>query len=157
MPWFKKKQKNVNDYYKNELLRSRMSDISIRTDEIIQQYFFASKEDTLTLDEYLKIRELATMELGLKKSNEENPPISQAENTHAEFPIVKEKSQPQKTVHNIINAAPEPQIEPEAKELSKAMELPFEDKTLSESLSEPQSEQKESSFDFLAMLQSVED
>lgn len=157
MPWFKKKQKNVNDYYKNELLRSRMSDISIRTDEIIQQYFFASKEDTLTLDEYLKLRELATMELGLKKINEVNSSISQVENTPAELPIIKEKAQLQKTASNTVNTAPEPQIEPETNEISKVMELPFEDKALSEGRPELQNEQKESSFDFLAMLQSVED
>lgn len=65
----KRKKKDSNDYLKNELLRSRMSDISLRTDEILQQYFFVAKDETLSLDEYLKIRELATRELRMVEAN----------------------------------------------------------------------------------------
>lgn len=171
---FKKKQKDVNDYYKNELMRSRMSDISIRTDEIIQQYFFVAKEDSLTLDEYLKIRELATQELGLdniKKTeipNEEKhqdasaalkQPISNENNPLENdcFHLIEQNSEKSKTISPTI--AHEATTKDKTKEIAKDAQLPFDNKSRAESLSEPVSQpsKKEEEFDFLGMLQSIDD
>jgi hypothetical protein len=169
MFWLKKK--NINDYYKNELMRSRMSPISIRTDEIIQQYFFVSREDCLTLDEYLRVRELATKELKLTiptpievldsgKVNQQNYTGSETVDYDNQPKVDLLYPDKRATVNSssstssaVITAKDKP------KEKEKDASLPFEDKMSLEGCSgfDKAMEEKEKKFDFLAMMQSVED
>lgn len=204
--FWKKKKKDTNDYLKNELLRSRMSDISLRTDEIIQQYFFVAKEDTLTLEEYLRIRELATRELGMVESTaiaiigekKDGKQVCLGIEDHAQTnaQIVKSEEVPmrvQQEYKGIEEPPTNPSIsshfmqgnnmrnEQEFREVEKIkplvaepvkavdkatrrvkeedIEFPFEDKNPAEARIEPvrTEKRKDDDFNFLAMLQSVED
>lgn len=168
--FFKKKKKTVEEHYHNELMRSRMSDISIRTDEIIQQFFYVAKDESLTLDEYLKIRELATKELGLTKEKEVETPTNFNEKPQVEQACLVASTlkaeKPESIAENnekVDRKSPELVHEPprshRVDDFDAVMSVPFTVEKPTESHAEPprESQKKEEAFDFLAMLQSVED
>ena len=158
---FFKKKKTAEDYYMNELMRSRMSPISIRTDEIIQQYFFASKEQTLNLEEYLKIRELATKEL----MSEFKPPITQelTANKNPEAVTVRHEieqaiGEPTNDNSKINFAAPAAHREAEKAFSTESVNFHHEEKIPSQSATGAANGEPELSYsDFLAMMQGVDD
>lgn len=166
----KKRKKDVNDYYRNELMRSRMSPISIRTDEIIQQYFFVAKDQFLNLEEYLKIRELSTKELGMveatrvviagtPKAGKQNLLINPMKDD-AEVNRLRGENRNNKDAEPLKegNLPQEPLSVPSSATMVEKANLPIKEEKPAEGVVEPEKASGVfSDEDFLAMMQSVED
>ena len=145
-----------------------MSPISVRTDEIIQQYFYAAKEPTLSLEEYLRIRELATRELGMEVASEERRSKSEP----VAYPqVTKETEVRSEPIYQTYQAEMkrfEVKPEPTMFEVQSRREVIIKDepekvREVVQKKEEPKIEVKReekntfTEADFLAMMQSIED